>query len=81
MDTRGEEKMKTSKKNVDGRSTSSHDNKKYITKNIKLYIYQTIIQNILMYGTAVWQIATGEINKIVSIVMDVLTFRNLASNI
>jgi hypothetical protein len=27
MDTRGEIKMRTSKKNMDGRSTSSYDNK------------------------------------------------------
>jgi adenylate cyclase class IV len=32
---------------------------KNITKNRKLYIYQTIIQNILMYGAEVWQIPTG----------------------
>ena len=29
MSTTGEEKKTTSKKNVDGRSTSSHDNKKF----------------------------------------------------
>jgi hypothetical protein len=29
MDTRGEKKKKTSKKNVDGRSASSHENKKF----------------------------------------------------
>jgi len=28
MDTTGEKEKRTSKKNVDGRSTSSHDNKK-----------------------------------------------------
>ena len=39
---------------------------KYITKNGKLYIYQTIIQSILMYGAEVWQIPTREINKILS---------------
>ena len=43
-----------------------------ITKNRKLYIYQTIIQSILMYGAEVWQIATGEINKMLSTEMDVL---------
>ena len=32
---------------------------KNITKNRKLHIYQTIIQNILMYGAEVWQIPTG----------------------
>jgi hypothetical protein len=31
---------------------------KDITKNRKLYIYQTIIQSILMYGAGVWQIPT-----------------------
>jgi hypothetical protein len=46
---------------------------KNITKNRKLYeyIYQTIIQSILMYGAYLWQIPTREINKIVSIEMDV----------
>jgi hypothetical protein len=29
MDTRGEKKKRTSKKNVNGKSTSSHDNKKF----------------------------------------------------
>jgi hypothetical protein len=33
-----------------------------ITKNRKLYIYQSIIQSILMYGAEVWQISTREIN-------------------
>ena len=45
---------------------------KDITKNRKLYIYQTINQSILMYGAEVWQIPTREINKILSAVMDVL---------
>jgi hypothetical protein len=40
-----------------------HKNK---TKNRKLYIYQTIIQSILVYGAEVWQIPTREINKILS---------------
>jgi hypothetical protein len=31
MDTTGEKEKRTSKKNVDGRSTSSHDNKKLRT--------------------------------------------------
>jgi hypothetical protein len=31
---------------------------KYITQNRKLYIYQTIIQSILMCGAEVWQIPT-----------------------
>ena len=34
-----------------------------ITKNRKLYIYQTMIQSILMYGVEVWQIPTREIKK------------------
>ena len=29
LDTAGEKEKRTSKKNVDGRSTSSHDNKKF----------------------------------------------------
>jgi hypothetical protein len=45
---------------------------KDITKNRKLYIYQTIIQSILMYRAEVWQIPTREINKILSTEMDVL---------
>ena len=43
-----------------------------ITKNRKLYIYQTIIQNILVFGAEVWQIPTTEVNKILSTEMDVL---------
>jgi hypothetical protein len=35
MDTRGEKKKRTSKKNVDGRSTSSHDSKKFRTRSEK----------------------------------------------
>jgi hypothetical protein len=31
MDTTGEKKKRTPKENVDGRSTSSHDNKKFRT--------------------------------------------------
>jgi len=45
---------------------------KNITKNRKLYIYQTIIQSILVYGADVWQIVTRETNKILSTEMDVL---------
>jgi len=45
---------------------------KDITKNRKLYVYQTIIQSILMYGAEVWQITSREINKILSTEMDVL---------
>jgi hypothetical protein len=35
MDTTGEKEKRTSKKNVDGRSTSSHDNKKFRTRSIE----------------------------------------------
>ena len=35
IDTMGEKEKRTSKKNVDGRSTSSHDNKKFRTRSIK----------------------------------------------
>ena len=48
------------------------ETKRHITKNSKLYIYQTIIQSILVYGAEVWQIPTKEINKILSTDMDVL---------
>jgi hypothetical protein len=34
MNTRGKKKKRTSKKNVDGRSTSSHD-KKFRTKSVE----------------------------------------------
>ena len=35
MDTIGEKEKRTSKKNIDGRSTSSHDNKKLVTKSME----------------------------------------------
>jgi len=35
MDTTGEKEKRTSKKNVDGRSTSRHDNKKFRTKSME----------------------------------------------
>jgi hypothetical protein len=35
IDTRGEKKKRISKKNVDGRSTSSHNNKKFRTKSVE----------------------------------------------
>jgi hypothetical protein len=35
MDTGGEKKKRTSKKNVDGRSTRSHDNKKFGTRSME----------------------------------------------
>jgi len=35
LDTTGEKKKRTAKKNVDGRSTSSHDNKKFRTRAVE----------------------------------------------
>ena len=35
MDTTGEKEKRTSEKNVDGRSTSSHDNKKFRTRSVE----------------------------------------------
>ena len=35
MDTTGEKERRTSKKNVDGRNTSSHDNKKSGTRSVE----------------------------------------------
>jgi len=35
MGTTGEKKKRTSKKNVDGRSTCSHDNKKYRNRSME----------------------------------------------
>jgi len=35
MDTTGEKEKRTSKKNVDGRSMSSHDNKKLRTRSVE----------------------------------------------
>jgi hypothetical protein len=35
MDTRGEKKKRTPKKNVDGRSTNSHDNKKFRSRSVE----------------------------------------------
>ena len=35
MDTTGEKEKRMSKKNVDGRSTSSHDNKKFRTSSVE----------------------------------------------
>jgi len=43
-----------------------------ITKNRKLYIYQIIIQSILVHVSEVLQIPTREINIILSTEMDVL---------
>jgi len=36
MDTMGEKEKRTSKKNVDGRGTSSHDNKKFRTRSMEI---------------------------------------------
>jgi hypothetical protein len=35
MDTMGEKEKRTSKKNMDGRSTSSHDNKEFRTRSME----------------------------------------------
>jgi hypothetical protein len=35
LDTTGEKEKRTSEKNVDGRSTSSHDNKKFRTRSME----------------------------------------------
>ena len=35
MDITGEKEKRTSKKNVDGRSTSRHDNKKFGTRSVE----------------------------------------------
>ena len=35
MDTIGEKEKRTSKKNVDGRSTSSHENNKFRTRSMQ----------------------------------------------
>ena len=35
MDTTGEKEKRTSKKNVDGRSRSSHDNKKFRNRSVE----------------------------------------------
>ena len=35
MDTKGEKEKRTPKENVDGRSTSSHDNKKFRTRSME----------------------------------------------
>ena len=35
MDTTGEKEKRTSEKNVDGMSTSSHDNKKFRTRSVE----------------------------------------------
>jgi len=45
---------------------------KNVTKNRKLYIYQIILQSILVYGAGVRQIPTREINKILFLETDVL---------
>jgi len=35
MDTKGEKEKRTPKENADGRSTSSHDNKKFRTRSME----------------------------------------------
>jgi len=35
MNTTGKKEKRTSKKNVDGRSTSTHDNKKFRTRSLE----------------------------------------------
>ena len=59
------------------RDQVSHPHKttgKFMVRYILIFIlfYQTIIQNILVYGAEVWQIPTREMNKIVSTENDVL---------
>ena len=43
-----------------------------VTKNRKLYIYQPVIQSVLVYRAEEWRIPTIEINKMLSTEMDVL---------
>ena len=50
MDTTVEKKKRTSKKNVDGRSTSSHDNQKFRTRSMEK-------QRGMAFGF--WKMATG----------------------
>jgi hypothetical protein len=52
MDTRGEKKKRTSKKNVDGRSTSGHDNRKFRTRLVEK-------QGGMAFG--LWKMATAVI--------------------
>jgi hypothetical protein len=52
MDTTGEKEKRTSKKNVDGRSTSSHDDKKFRTRSMEK-------QGGMMFGF--WKMATAVI--------------------
>jgi hypothetical protein len=51
MDTAGEKKKRTSKKNVNGRSKSSHDNKKFGTRS-------TLKRRGLAFG--LWKTATTD---------------------
>ena len=39
LDTMGEKEKKTTKKNVDGKSTSGHDNKKFRTRSMEKQRY------------------------------------------
>jgi hypothetical protein len=52
MDTRGEKKKRTSKKNMDRMSTSSHDNKKFRTSSVQK-------QGGMAFG--LWKMATAVI--------------------
>jgi hypothetical protein len=59
MDTRREKKKRTSKKNMDGRSTSSQNNKKFRTRSVEK-------QGRMAFGfrkTATAVIKTGEIDR------------------
>ena len=55
MDTTGEKEKRTSKKNVDGRSKSSHDNKKFRTRSVEK-------QRGMAFGF--WKTATAVITKL-----------------
>jgi hypothetical protein len=50
MDTTGEKEKRTPKKNVDGRSTSSHDKKKFRTRSMQK-------QRGMVFGF--WEMATA----------------------
>jgi len=55
LDTSEEKEKRTSKKNVDGRSTSSHDNKKFRTRSMEK-------QRGMVFGF--WKTATAVKNQI-----------------
>jgi hypothetical protein len=54
MDTRGEKKQRTYKKNVDGRSTNSHDSEKFRTRSVEK-------RGGMAFG--LWETATVVINR------------------